>query len=116
MEFIGTWLVTAIACAVAIGIVPGIEAVGGSYEGPLMCALALALINASIKPVAQVLSLPLTVATLGLFYLVVNAVMLQLASGISLSLFGSGIEIHGFGAALMGSVVVSIASMVLSAR
>lgn len=115
MEFIGSWIVTTIACAVAISFVPGIEAVGGSYAGPIMCALALALVNTVVKPVAEVLSLPLTIATLGIFYLVLNALMLELASSLSLGLFGSGISIESFGAAFMGSIVISIASMILSA-
>lgn len=114
MEFIGTWIITTVACATAIAVVPGIEAVGGSYAGPIMCALALALVNASIKPFAEVLSLPITILTLGIFYLVLNALMLELASSISLGLFGSGITIDSFGSAFMGSIVISIASMILS--
>jgi putative membrane protein len=78
-----------------------------------MCALALALVNAIVKPVATVLALPLTIVTMGIFYLVVNALMLELASGLSLELFGSGIEIDSFGAAVMGAIVISIASMII---
>lgn len=114
MEFIGTWLATAVACAVAIAVVPGIEAVGGSYAGPIMCALALALVNALVKPVAQVLALPVSILTLGLFYFVVNALMLQLASAFSLSVFGSGIQIDSFMSALLGSIVISIATSIVS--
>lgn len=113
MEFLGTWLVTSIATCAAIALVPGISAVGGSYLGPIMCALALALVNAIVKPVVQLLSLPLTIVTLGIFYLVVNALMLQLASRLSIDLFGSGITIDSFGAAFMGAIVISIASMVI---
>ena len=113
MEFLGTWLVTSIATAAAIALVPGIRAVGGSYLGPIMCALALALVNALVKPVVEVLSLPLTIVTLGIFYLVINAMMLNLASGLSVSLFGSGIEIDSFGAAMMGAIVISLASMII---
>ena len=113
MEFLGTWLVTSIATFAAIALVPGISAVGGSYMGPIMCALALALVNAIVKPVVEVLSLPLTIVTLGIFYLVINAMMLNLASGLSVSLFGSGIEIDSFGAAMMGAIVISLASMII---
>ena len=113
MEFLGTWLVTSIATAAAIALVPGIRAVGGSYLGPIMCALALALVNAIVKPVVEVLSLPLTIVTLGIFYLVINAMMLNLASSLSISLFGSGIEIDSFGAAMMGAIVISLASMII---
>lgn len=115
MEFIGTWIVTALATMAAITVVPGIEAVGGSYAGPLMCALSLALVNTIVKPIAEVLSLPLTIVTLGFFYLVVNALMLELASSVSVGLFGSGISIESFGAAFMGAIVISIVSVVISA-
>lgn len=114
MEFLITWFVTSIATAVAIALVPGIEAVGGSLLGPIMCALALALVNAIVKPIIEVLSLPLTVVTMGIFYLVINALMLELASSVSLSLFGSGISISGFGSAFLGAIVISLASMVVS--
>ena len=113
MEFLVSWLSTAIAIAIAIALVPGIRAVGGSYVGPAACALALALVNAIIAPVAQFFSLPITVLTLGIFYLVVNAFMLQLASGLSVAAVGSGIEIDSFGSAFVGSIIISIASMVI---
>lgn len=113
MGFFATWLVTSIATAAAIALVPGISAVGGSYMGPIMCALVLALVNAIIKPVVEFLSLPLTILTLGVFYLVVNALMLELAGSISVGLFGSGIQIDSFGAAFIGSIVISIASMIV---
>ena len=113
MEFLTTWLVTAIATAVAIALVPGIHAVGGSALGPIMFALALALLNAVVKPILTVLALPVTVVTLGLFYLVINAFMLQLASGLALDLFGSGVAIDSFGAAFIGAIIISIASMVV---
>ena len=113
MEFLGTWLVSSIACAAAIALVPGIRAVGGSYLGPIFCALALALVNAIVRPLVELLSLPLTIVTLGFFYLVINALMLQLAGSLSLSLFGSGIEIDSFGAAFAGAIVISLATMIV---
>ena len=112
MSFLITWLVTYIATAIAIAVVPGITAVGGTM-GPIMCALALALVNAIVKPVIEFLSLPLTVVTLGLFYLVINALMLQLAGNFSVNVFGSGIAIDSFGSAFLGAIVISIASMVV---
>ena len=111
MGFLGKWFVTAIACAAAIWIVPGIEAVGGSWAGPIMCALTLALLNATLKPVMQVLALPLTIATLGIFYVVVNALVLELASYLSLNIFHAGIAIESFGSALLGALIISIVSM-----
>ena len=110
MKFLGTWLVTTLATMIAISIVPGIEAVGGSYAGPIFCALVLAAVNASIKPLAKLLSLPITILTLGVFSLIINAFMLELASALSVGLFGSGISISSFGAAFLGSIVISLAS------
>lgn len=113
MGFFGTWLVTSIATAAAIALVPGIETVGGSYMGPIMCALMLALVNAIIKPVAKLLSLPITILTLGLFCLVINAFMLEIAGSLSVDLFGSGISIDSFGSACLGSIVISLATMIV---
>lgn len=114
MRFVAKWLVTAIACAVAIRLVPGIVPVGGAWAGPLLCALVLALLNATVKPVLQVLSIPFTVLTLGLFYLVVNAAVLELASWLSRNIFHAGIAIDSLGSAVMGSIVISLVSMVVS--
>ena len=81
MPFIGSWFITAIATAAAIWLVPGIEAVGGTWAGPIFCALALAFVNAVVKPVMTVLSIPITILTLGIFYLVINALMSEEALG-----------------------------------
>ncbi len=115
MRFIANWLVTAIACAVAIWIVPGIETVGGTIAGPLLCALVLALLNATIKPILQVLSVPFSILTLGLFSLVVNAFVLELASYLSRNIFHAGIVINSFFSAVMGAVIISLVSMVVGA-
>ena len=73
-NFIIRWLVTAIAVGVAVWLVPGIEIIGGNeaWVGIAIFGLMLALVNISIKPLMQVLSLPITVITLGIFYLIVN--------------------------------------------
>ena len=110
MSFLATWL----SSAIAIAIIPGIRAVGGSYLGPAVCALALALVNAVVMPVAQILSLPITFLTLGIFYLVVNAFMLELASWLSVASVGSGIEIDSFGSAFIGSIVISLLTTIVS--
>ena len=97
MGFIGSWLSTAIATAVAIWIVPGTEAVGGSWAAPIFTALVLGILNATVKPVLKVLSFPVTVLTLGIFSLVVNAVVLELASFFSRNIFHAGIYVSSFG-------------------
>ena len=111
MGFLGKWFVTAIACAVAIWLVPGIAPVGGTWMGPIVCALVLALLNATVKPVMQALAIPLTIATLGIFYLVVNAFVLELASWLSRNIFHAGIAIDSLFSAILGSIVISLVSM-----
>ena len=101
MRFIASWIACAVATMVAVALVPGIEAVGGTYAGPIMCALALALVNATLKPITRALSLPLTLITFGLFLIVVNALMLEVASWLSRNIFHAGISIDSFGAALI---------------
>lgn len=114
MGFIATWLSTAIAVAAAAYFVPGITVVGG-YYGLAFAALALALINAIIKPIVKLLSLPVNFLTLGLFSLVINAVMLELASYVSRNFFEAGIAIDSFQAAFFGAIIVSIVSAVVGA-
>ena len=75
----------------------------------------LSLIDMSIKPVLQLLSLPVTILTLGVFALILNALLLELASWLTVNLFGSGIVIHGFWWALLGSVIISIALAIINA-
>ena len=113
MRFILTWLTTAIAVSVAIWIVPGIGVIGDIYISTLSTALALAFLNALIKPVVQFFALPITCLTLGLFSLVINASMLELASYLSRAIFNSGIYIMSFGSALVGAIIISIVTALL---
>ena len=115
MNFIIRWIATAVAVGVAVWIVPGITAVGNDGTiAVVVMALVLSLINISVKPIMQVISLPITVLTLGIFYLVVNALMLELAAWAATGLFASGIAIDGFGSALLGSIVISIVSSIVN--
>ena len=109
MRFILQWVLTGVAVSVAVLLVPGISVVGTQWAAVFLTALVLSLIDMSIKPILQVLSLPVTILTLGIFALILNALLLELASWLTVNLFGSGIVIHGFGWALLGSVVISIA-------
>ena len=105
--FLIRWFCTTIAVAVAA------QLTGMRYEGwwSLVCvALFLGIINAFIRPVLLLLSLPFILVTLGFFILVVNALMLWLAS----SIVGS-FHVDGFGQAFFGAIIVSLVSWVLSA-
>lgn len=115
MRFFLNWLLTSIAVAVAAFIVPGIQPFGTAdpWLSFAFVGLFLGLVNSLVKPLITVISLPLTCLTVGLFQLVVNSFMLELASWLSVNLLGSGISISGFGAALFGSIVVSIVCTML---
>ena len=117
MNFIVRWLVTAIAVGVAVWLVPGIGIVGGTeaLAAIAIFGLILSLINISVKPVMQVLSLPITVITLGIFYLVVNTLMLYVAAWLANGIFQVGIDIATFGSAFVASIVISIVSGIMNA-
>lgn len=116
MSFLIRWLVTAIAVAAAVWLVPGIELIGGdsAWVGIVIFALILSLVNISVKPLMQILSLPVTVVTLGIFYLIVNTIMLYLAAWLANGLFGIGFWILGFGSAFLASIVISIVSALVN--
>ena len=103
MGFLAQTLITAFALWAATEIVPGMEV--RSLGWLLLAALVFGLVNAFIRPILVLLSLPLTILTLGLFLLVVNAAMLGLTSW-----FLPGFSVHGFWAAFWGAIVVSIMS------
>lgn len=116
MSFIMRWLVTAIAAGVAVWIVPGIAIVGGTeaWIAIALFGLVLSLTNMIIKPILEVLSLPITCLTLGLFYLVINVAIIYIATWITNSVFGVGLVIDGFLSALLASVVISIVSAIVN--
>ena len=116
MSFLVRWLVTAIAVAAAVWLVPGIEIVGGesAWVGIAIFALILSLVDISIKPLMQLLSLPITLLTLGIFYLIMNTAMLYLAAWLANGLFGVGFWIAGFGWAFLASIVISIVSTLVN--
>ena len=115
MRFFLNWLLTSIAIAVAAFIVPGIHPFGTAdpWLSFAFVGLFLGIVNSLVKPFITVISLPLTCLTVGLFQLGVNSFMLELASWLSVNLLGSGIAISGFGAALFGSIIVSIVCTLL---
>src|SRR5258708_4534287 len=112
MSFIIRLLTNAAALWVATRIVPGVTFDGGVMPF-LGVALLFGLINATIRPLAKILTFPLILLTLGIFALVVNGLMLWLTSSLSASL-GLGFHVSGFWAAFFGALVVSIVSTLLS--
>jgi putative membrane protein len=112
MRLILRILINMAAIWVALRLVPGISFTG-DWKALVGVALVLAVINAVVAPIIKILSLPFIVLTLGLFTFVINALLLLLTSAISTSL-GLGFHVSGFFPALLGSLVISLVSAVLT--
>jgi len=109
MGLLVSWLVNAAALYVTANLVPGIV-VSGGLGTLLLAALVIGLVNAVIRPVLAVLTLPITVLTLGLFSLVLNALLFYLAAALA-----PGFRLEGFLAAFLGAIVMSLVGMALHA-
>ncbi len=106
------WLANAIAVYAAIALVPGIHA-GGGWGVCFAVALILGLVNTLIAPLVRLLTCPLILLTLGLFALVINALMLQLTASIAAWL-GLAFAVDDWPAAFFGALVIAIVNVVLS--
>lgn len=116
MQFVLRWVLTSLAVSVAVWLVPGVMVLGSTtWVAVLTVGLFLTLINMSVKPLLQVMALPLTVLTLGVFALMVNAVMLELASWLARTLFQQGIVMTDFFSTFLAAVIVSLTSVLLNA-
>ena len=111
-KFLIRWAINAMALYVAVLIVPGIE-FSGQWTDVLWLALISGLLNALVRPLLKFLTCPLIILTLGLFTIVVNTAMLLLTSSVGRS-FGLSLSVDGFWSALVGSLVISIVSVVMS--
>ncbi len=114
-----TWLVVnALALGVAVWLFDGITLTGGSETDKVVKLVIVGaifgLITSFVRPVIKLLSLPLIIVTLGLMLLVINALMLMLTSKIA-DAVNLGFHVDGFWVALFGSIVISIASIILEA-
>lgn len=112
MRFLVRLLVTAAALWVAVQLVEGITW-GGSWLGLVGVALVFGIVNATIRPLLYFLTCPFIVATLGLLVFVLNALMLLLTAHFSRAL-GLDFRVDGFGAALIGAIIVGLTSALLS--
>jgi putative membrane protein len=109
------WAITSFSLFVAAWIVPGIRVERDSWTVFAVMAVILGLVNAVVRPILAFLSCPLILVTLGLFVLVINGITLWLASAIAVRWFHVGFYVHGFQAAFLGALIVSIVSVVLTA-
>nr|WP_300337956.1 phage holin family protein [Actinomyces sp.] len=125
MEFVARTLGNAAGLWLAVAVVGGLSVPGSPSTGTavvsfLVVGLVLALVNSVVKPVAKIVTFPLYVITFGLFALVVNGLMLVLTSHVTdwLAQVVSpdtplGLHVAGFDSAVLGSVIISIASAVI---
>lgn len=104
---IARWLITTVAILIVPQIVSGVQVSG--FGTALAAAIILGVLNAVVRPVLIILTLPLTVVTLGFFILVINALLFQLAGWLL-----PGLKIASFWSAFAGALIVSIVSWILS--
>ena len=108
MKLILKWLLAACALLLVAYLYPGVQI--QSFTSALIAAAVIGLFNTLLRPVLVVLTLPVTVVTLGLFLFVINALMFWAASGVL-----AGFSVTGFGAALLGSLIYSALMLVVDA-
>jgi putative membrane protein len=111
VTFIIRWLILSAAVWVAAELVGGIHLEG--WESTLLVGLILGLLNAIVRPILVLISLPLTVITLGLFLLVLNTAMLGLTAWIAGKFDDIQFAIDGFWPAFFGALIISVVSWVL---
>ena len=107
MTLLLVWILNAVALLVVAYILPGITV--ASFGSALIAALILGLLNTLVKPLLIVLTLPITIVTLGLFLLVLNALVFWFAGSIL-----KGFQVEGFWWAVIGAIVYSLVSGLLS--
>ena len=109
MRLLLNWVLSAVAVWIVAHVVPGVHVSGA--VAALIAALVIGFINATLGLLLKILTFPLTLVTLGLFWLVINALMLELAS----SLLSPGFHVSGFLAAFVGAIVLSLVNLILKA-
>ncbi len=106
MRLLLHWILSAVAVWIVAKTVPGISVSGPTAA--LIAALVIGLVNATLGLLLKILTFPLTILTLGLFWFVINAIMLELAASLV-----RGFQVRTFFAAFVGAIVLSIVSSIL---
>ncbi len=107
MQIIVALILNALALVITTYIVPGVKV--ADFTTAILAGIVLGLVNTFIKPILELITLPITIITLGLFAFVINAVMLFIAAAVV-----PGFMVDGWIAAILGSIVLSIVSTALS--
>ncbi|MBS1851872.1 MAG: phage holin family protein [Acidobacteria bacterium] len=100
------WVLSALALWIVSRLVPGFIITGA--VAALLAAVVIGFVNATLGAFLKLVTLPLTILTLGIFWLIINAVMIELASA-----FVPGFRVASFGAAFWGSIVLSLVNLLL---
>ena len=106
MKMLVRWLLLAAALLLVANLYPGVSV--QSFGSAMIAALVLGLFNAVLRPLLVVLTLPVTLLTLGLFLFVINALLFYWAASLL-----EGLSVRGFGAALIGSLIYSACGLVI---
>ena len=106
MKIVIRWLLLAAALLLVAHLYPGVQV--ASFTSAMIAALVLGLLNALLRPILVLLTLPVTVLTLGLFLFVINALMFYFAAQLL-----EGLNVTGFVAALIGSLLYSLCGLVI---
>ena len=106
MKIVVRWLLLAAALLLVANLYPGVQV--SSFSSAMIAALVLGLLNALLRPILVLLTLPVTVLTLGLFLFVINALMFYFAASLL-----DGFQVRGFLAALLGSLIYSVIGIVI---
>jgi putative membrane protein len=106
-RFLLTWVLTAVSLVITANLVSGFKV--DSFPAALIAAVVLGLVNAIVRPILVVLTLPITFLTLGLFLFIINAITIWFAGSIT-----PGFHVYGFVPALIGSIVLTIVASVLN--
>ena len=110
MKLLVRWILLAAALLLVARVAPGVHVTG--FGAALLAAGVIGLLNTLVRPLLVLFTLPVTVITLGLFLFVINALMFWLAAGL---LPVDGFRVDGFGAALLGSLLYSVAGTIIDA-
>ena len=106
MKLLVKWLLNAAALLFVAYVYSGVQV--ESFASALIAALVIGLFNAVLRPILVVLTLPVTIVTVGLFLFVINALMFWAAAGVL-----GGFHVNGFGAALLGSLIYSVLGLLI---
>jgi putative membrane protein len=106
MKILVKWLLSAVALLAVANLYGGVMV--SSFGAAMVAALVMGLLNAVVRPILIILTLPLTLVTLGLFLFVINAAMFWSAAAVL-----DGFQVQGFGAALIGSLIYTVLGLVI---